>query len=254
MNSLQGKKALVTGGASGIGKAIVEELIAQGAEVAIHYFSSRDSAETLAQSINSRGGKAIAVGGDLTQEEAVRGMLSSVGEALGGLDVLVNNAGDMVRRQGVGDMSLAHYREVMAVNMESMFLVTREALGLMKDRSDGASIVNLSSLAGRQAGRAGSTVYATAKGAVLAWTRSLALEMAPFNIRVNAVAPGLILGSRFHATHTAPEAQRQTIAGIPLGRAGTCEDVARAIAFLASEYNGFITGATLDINGGVAFG
>lgn len=254
MNSLRGKKALVTGGASGIGKAIVEELSEQGAEVIIHYFSSRDSAQSLAESIHSRGGKAAIVGGDLTQEEAVREMMGFVKETSGGLDVLVNNAGDLVRRQGVEGMTMAHYREVMAVNMESMFLVSREAIPLLKDRPDGASIVNLSSLAGRQAGRAGSIIYATAKGAVLAWTRSLALELAAFHIRVNAVAPGLILGSRFHATHTAAEAQRQTIAGIPLGRAGTCEDVARAVAFMASEYNGFITGATLDINGGVAFG
>lgn len=254
MNDLRGKKALVTGGASGIGKAIVEELVQLGAQVAIHYFSSSDSAESLTQAIQAEGGTAMTIGGDLTNETEVQEMIAAVQSQFGTLDIVVNNSGDMVRRQGLEGMSYDHYRQVMAVNMDSMMLVTREALPLLKNRPDGASIVNLSSLAGRQAGRAGSIIYATAKGAVLTWTRSLALELAPYNIRVNAVAPGLILGSRFHATHTAVAAQQQTIAGIPLGRAGDCQDVARAVAFLASEYNGFITGATLDINGGVYFG
>jgi 3-oxoacyl-[acyl-carrier protein] reductase len=106
-------------------------------------------------------------------------------------------------------------------------------------------------LAARKGGHAGSLVYSTAKGAVLTWTRSLSTELAPLGIRVNAVAPGLILGSRFHAVHTTEESKNRTIGGIPLGRAGNCEDVARAVGFFASETSGFITGATLDINGGV---
>jgi len=115
----------------------------------------------------------------------------------------------------------------------------------------GAAIVNLSSLAGRKGGHTGSLAYATAKGAVLTFTRALSTELAPQGIRVNAVAPGLILGTSFHNTHTTPESARATVAGIPLGRAGNADDVARATVFLAGEYDGFITGATLDINGGV---
>jgi len=111
--------------------------------------------------------------------------------------------------------------------------------------------VNLSSLAGRKGGHPGSLAYATAKGAVLTWTRALATELAPQGVRVNAVAPGLILGTRFHNTHTTRESAQATIQAIPLSRAGTPDDVARAVAYLASEYDGFITGATLDINGGV---
>lgn len=250
MDSLKGKKALVTGGGSGIGRAVAKELARWGAEVAIHYHASRQPAEELALKLRTNSGHAFAVGGDLTQESEVEGVIDALRERFGGLDVLVNNTGDLVARQTLEGMSLDFLQRVMAVNLELMLLVTREAVSLMKDREHGASIVNLASLAGRKGGHPGSLAYSTAKGAVLTWTRSLAAELAPFGIRVNAVAPGLILGTRFHAVHTTEESKRRTIASIPLGRAGTCQDVARAVAFLASETGGFVTGATLDINGG----
>lgn len=252
MNSLKNKKALVTGGVSGIGQTIVEELANLGASVAIHYyFEKPEEAEEVAAKVRAKGGDALIVGGDLTDENVVRGIMKTVKEKFGGLDVLVNNAGDLVARQPLEGMPLAFFRKVMAINMDTMMLVTREALPLMKNRPDGASIVNLASLAGRKGGAGGSLAYSTAKGAVLTWTRSLCQEVAGVGIRVNAVAPGFILGSRFHATHTTPEATRNIIAGIPLGRSGECDDIGRAVAFLASETNGFITGATLDVNGGV---
>ena len=111
--------------------------------------------------------------------------------------------------------------------------------------------MNLASLAGRKGGHPGSLVYSTAKGAILTFTRALANELGPQGVRVNALAPGMILGTSFHNTHTTPESARATVAGIPLGRGGNADDVARAAVFLASEFDGFITGATLDINGGV---
>ena len=135
--------------------------------------------------------------------------------------------------------------------MTTMLNVTQSALPFLKEASNGASIVNLASLAGRSGGHSGSLVYSTTKGAVLTFTRSLAAELGEFGIRVNAVAPGLILGTRFHDQHTTKESADATVAGIPVGRAGTPDDVAKTITFLASEYDGFVSGATIDVNGGV---
>jgi len=250
MNKLDGKFALVTGGASGIGGAISEELASAGTAVAIHYHSSKDAAQKLAAKITGSGGRAITISADLTEEAQVKRLFAEVNSEFGALDILVNNTGDLVERHPLSEMSLEFYHTVQAVNMDSAVLVTREALPLLK-KAGAASIVNLASLAGRKGGHGGSLAYATAKGAMLTFTRALSTELAEHGIRVNAVAPGLILGSRFHAVHTTEESKNKTIAGIPLGRPGYCEDVARAVAFLASEYDGFITGATLDINGGV---
>ena len=173
---------------------------------------------------------------------------------LGGLDVLVNNAGSLVARKKFEEADEAFWAEVMQLNLDSARWVTLAALPYLVDAGasrGGASVVNLSSVAGRHGGGPGAIAYSTAKGAMLTLTRGLASEYAPKGVRVNAVTPGLILGSAFHAQHTPEETQRKIIAGIPLGRAGTTEDVARAVVYLASEFDGFITGATLDINGGV---
>jgi len=250
MGHLKGKKVLVTGGGQGIGRAISEAFAAQGAELVIHYHSSAEGAEAVVKETLSHGGRAKAVQADLTQEaDAVRLVKESVAY-LGGLDILVNNAGDLVGRKTLDGVDLDYWRKILDINLTSMMLVSREAGPHLIARG-GASIVNLASLAGRKGGHPGSLVYSTAKGAVLTWTRALSNELAPRGVRVNALAPGLILGTRFHNTHTTKESADQTVHGIPLGRAGTPEDVAGATLFLASQYDGFITGATLDVNGGV---
>ena len=250
MNSLKGKKALVTGGASGIGRAISLELANMGAALIIHYHKSKDSAESLAEQICASGGKAEVVQADLSEEAGVQALTDFVLERWNNLDVLVNNAGDLVGRYKLEEVQMDFYRKVVAVNLDSNVLVTRAMIPLLK-KSGCASIVNLASLAGRKGGHGGSAIYSITKGAILTLTRALSTELAPYGIRVNAVAPGFILGSAFHAIHTSEESKQATIRDIPLKRAGTCEDVARAVAFLASEYDGFITGATLYINGGV---
>lgn len=250
MGNLKGKRVLITGGGQGLGHAITEQFIAASASVAIHYHSSKAGAEELKTLATKAGVKAEIFQADLTQEKAANGLVAAAAQFLGGLDVLVNNAGDIVGRRRIEEIDAAFWEKVINVNVTSMMWVTRAAVPELI-KAGQSSIVNLSSLAGRKGGHGGSLVYSTAKGAVLTWTRSLASELGPKGVRVNAVAPGLILGTRFHATHTTDESAKATIQGIPLGRAGSPEDIARAVAYLASEYDGFITGATLDINGGV---
>lgn len=248
---LAARKALVTGGGQGLGAAITRRLIECGCDVAVHYFSSRAGAERLAELAQTKGGRAKIFQANLTIPEEADSLVENATHFLGGLDILVNNAGDLVERRRLPEIDASYWQRVQEVNVNSLLWVTRAATPHLTRAKDGASIINLASLAGRKGGHPGSLAYSTAKGAILTWTRALAVELAPAGIRVNAVAPGLILGTHFHATHTTDESARATTAQIPLGRAGTPDDVARAVAFLASEYDGFLTGATLDINGGV---
>jgi len=250
MGNLIGKRALVTGGGQGLGYAIVEHLLNAGADVAIHYFSSETGASELKMLAGKKSRRAEIFRADLTKEAEATALVTNAARFLGGLDVLINNAGDLVQRRWIQEIDAAFWERVMNVNVTSMLWVTRAAVPWL-EKAGKASIVNLSSLAGRKGGHPGSIVYATAKGAVLTWTRALANELAPKGIRVNCVAPGLILGTRFHNTHTTPANAQAATQQIPLGRAGAPEDVARAVVYLASEFDGFITGATLDINGGV---
>lgn len=250
MGSLKGKKALVTGGAQGLGAAISVELARQGCNIAVHYFSSSQGAKDVCAEAKKSGVNAFAFQADLTDQAQALKLVNDAAAALGGIDILINNTGDLVKRVYLEDIDDEFWNKVMDVNMRSAMYVTKHAVKYLAG-AGGASIVNLASLAGRKGGHSGSLVYSASKGAVITWTRALAGELAARGIRVNCVAPGLMLGTRFHNTHTTEESARKTIEGIPLGRAGTAEDVARPVAFLASEYDGFITGATIDINGGV---
>lgn len=253
-SKLLGKRALVTAGAQGIGLAISRQLLHAGCDVFVHYRSSADGARELAAEAAKLGRRCGSGTADLTTTEESDRLVAEAVAFLGGLDVLVNNAGSLIARQSLATATDDFWAETMSLNVGSVRRVTRAAAPHLAEAAKtggGASIVNLSSLAGRKGGHAGSLAYSTAKGAVLTFTRSLASELGPQGIRVNALAPGLILGTSFHTTHTKPESAAATVATIPLGRAGSAEDVARAAVYLASEYDGFITGATLDINGGV---
>ena len=249
-NKLEGKNVLITAGAQGIGESITKHFIDSGANVAIHYFSSAENANKLVAYAKSKGQKAIAISGDLTIEADANTLVTKTIEAFGGLDILINNAGSLVACKLLSELEADFWHKVMDINLTSMQFVTRAAAPYLA-KNDNSSIVNLASLAGRKGGHPGSLAYATSKGAILTYTRALSTELGPKGTRVNAVAPGLILGTSFHNTHTTKESANETISGIPLKRAGNAADVARTVLFLASEYDGFIRGATLDINGGV---
>ena len=244
---LNGKRALVTAGAQGIGLAISRALLDEGCNIAVHYFSSADSANELKAEFGDR---VEVLQADLTDPAQTKEMVEKAVAALGGLDVLINNAGSLIGRRKLDEIEPDFWQTVIDVNMTSMINVTKFAAPALRE-AKGASIVNLASLAGRKGGHAGSLAYSTAKGAVLTMTRAMSNELGPDLIRVNALAPGLILETSFHNTHTTKESAAKTIAGIPIKRAGNPQDVAHATIFLAEQYDGFVTGATLDINGGV---
>src|SRR5687768_14237321 len=239
MNKLLGKRALVTAGAQGIGLAISQQLLRAGCDVFVHYYSSADAANTVVKQAGEIQRRCATGTGDLNQTEEAARIVSEAVTFLGGLDILINNAGSLIARRAFADADDDFWAQTMSLNLGSLRKVTRAALPHLtvagKTRG-GASIVNLSSLAGRKGGHNGSLSYSTAKGAVLTFTRALATELGPRGIRVNALAPGFILGTTFHATHTTAESAQATVANIPIGRAGTAEDVARAAVFLAAEF------------------
>tara|TARA_R110001583_G_scaffold4077_7_gene24384 strand:- start:11817 stop:12581 length:765 start_codon:yes stop_codon:yes gene_type:complete len=250
MGCLKGKKVFITGAEQGIGFHSAKELITAGCDIYIHYFSGTEGPEELVALANSLGQKAAYGFADLRDEADTKKCVNNAAEFLGGIDILINNVGGIVARKWLGEIDHKFWQTVIDINMTTMLNVTQAAVPYLKDAADGSSIVNLASLAGRSGGHSGSLVYSMTKGAVLTWTRSLAAELGEFGIRVNAVAPGLILGTRFHDQHTTKDSAEETVRGIPLKRAGSSEDVAQVIKFLASEYNGFVSGATIDVNGG----
>jgi 3-oxoacyl-[acyl-carrier protein] reductase len=253
MGKLTGKNAFVTGTSQGIGASIADALIEAGCNICMHYFHSAEEPLRLQKLAESRNQKAICVRGDLKIEaEAVRCVREGTA-FLGTIDVLVNNSGGLVQRRYLSQIDDDYWQSVIDINLKTIMLITREILPFL-NKVDGSGIINISSLAGRAGGHPGSLVYAAAKGAVLTWSRALARELASSGIRVNAVAPGFIEGTAFHDTFTTRESAINTVKAIPLGRSGRPEDIARAVVFLASEFDGFITGETLDINGGVYCG
>lgn len=247
---LQGRVAIVTGGGRDIGRAISFKLAGCGAAVAVNYRESRVKAEETVRSIRERGGTAVAVEADVTDEAGARRLVETTLEQLGDrIHILVNNAGGLVERRPVDAMDAEFVDRVMALNVRSVFVTTRAALPHLPE---GAAIVNMSSLAARHGGGGGSVAYAASKGAVLTLTRGMAKEFAPRRIRVNCVSPGLI-DTLFHDTFTAPEARAEIVSRTPAGREGTADDVANAVLFLASEAADFITGESIEINGGIWF-
>lgn len=250
MLELQGKTALVTGGARDIGRATSVRLAQLGATVVVNYRSNREQAEETLRLIEAVGGKGVLAQGDIAVAADVARVVELAGQAGNGhIDILVNLAGGLVARKTIADMDEAFWDQVIALNLKSVFLITKAALPLMPD---GATIVNVSSQAARDGGGPGASAYATAKAGVSNFTRAMAKELGARRIRVNCVSPGMI-ATQFHDTFTKPEV-RQRVAGMtPLGREGKAEEVAEAIAFLASGRSSFVNGESLEINGGIFF-
>lgn len=248
---LEGKRAVVTGGGRGIGRSIAEALAATGAEVLIHYHSSREAAEQVVAHITEAGGSAWSVGADLTDSAQVKAMFEKVAEHWDSLDILVNNAGDLVQRSMVADITDELVQKVVAVNLCTTVYVNREAIGLLRRGRD-ACMIHLGSIAAPTGGGPGSSLYAAMKGALHTYSRNLAKELAP-DIRVNTIAPGVIL-TDFQRRHSSDELLEQFKSATPLKRHGLPEEHGAAAVFLCAPASSFITGTVLHINGGLWMG
>jgi 3-oxoacyl-[acyl-carrier protein] reductase len=247
LESLAGKAVLITGSSTGIGAAVAKGFGRYRARVAVHCNTRRDEAEAVAQAVRDAGGEAFVLAGNVARPGVAAELVGDAVAALGGLDVLVNNAGSLIRRVPLAEADDALYDEVMDLNVRSVIAATRAALPHMKER--GGSIINTGSIAGRDGGGPGSGIYASAKAFVHNISRGMAKEFAPFNIRVNTVAPGVIR-TPFHDA-TPPERMEAMRKAVALGRLGTAEDCVGAYLFLAcEEMSRYITGQIIDVNGG----
>lgn len=250
---ITGKTALVTGGARDIGRAIALELARNGADVVVNYHRSRESAEATVREIAALGRRAVAVEADVTRKSDVEKLVAAaLVHGRGRLDILVNNAGGIVKRALLGELTEQLLDEVLRLNFTSTVFCCQVAIPHMV-KQGGGRVINISSIAGHNGGAATTPHYGPAKAAVSDLARTLTKEFAGKGVTINTVAPGVIDNS-FHKVHTAPEVFQGLIKGIPLARAGTNEDVAGAVAFLASPNASYITGEVIHVNGGLYFG
>lgn len=249
MKDIAGRTVLVTGGATGIGAAISRAFADAGAKVAVHFHSGGPAAAALLQDIQVAGGQAVGIGSDLTKRGNPEHLVAQCVSALGGLDILVNNAGGMVARRELAEIDDAFIDQVFDLNVRSTIHCCQAALPHLA-RSKGGVIVNVSSVSARTGGSPGSSIYSGTKGFIATFTRSLARELAPKDIRVNAVSPGTI-ATDFHVRHSTPEKLEATRKSIPQARLGAARDCAGTVLYLASnDLAGYITGQIIEVNGG----
>jgi acetoacetyl-CoA reductase/3-oxoacyl-[acyl-carrier protein] reductase len=245
MGRLDGKNALVTGASRGIGRAIALQLAKDGAKVALNYRSGEAEAHALAKEINGFGGEVLLLRADVSNPKEARALISQVIEKWGRLDVLVNNAG-ITRDKSLKRMGDEEWAEVLNTNLNSVYFCCSAALKAMAEQQYGR-IINISSFVG-QAGNFGQANYSASKGAIIAFTKTAALEYAKYNVTVNALAPGFTLTDML--AKVPANVQEQIKARIPMGRFGLPEEVAKAVSFLAAEGD-YITGQQINVNGGV---
>jgi 3-oxoacyl-[acyl-carrier protein] reductase len=249
MHDLKGKAILITGASTGIGAAAARAFAQYGANVAIHYNQSRDAAEAVAQEVRALGVNAVIVGADVRDTQAIDRAVAEAADALGKIDVLINNAGSLVKREPLASVTDELFDEVMHINARSVVAFTRAALPSLKSGGGGA-IINVTSVAARNGGGPGALLYAASKGFVSTITRGMAKELMPDRIRVNAVAPGVIQ-TPFQERFTTPEQLDAFRKSIPMGFIGEPDDCSGAFLYLASEtMSRYVTGQIIDVNGG----
>src|SRR5436190_9686436 len=247
-NKLAGKVAVVTGASKGIGAAIAKNLAAEGAAVVVNYASSKTGADKVVSEITSAGGKAVAVQGDVARKADIQRLFADTKKAFGKLDILVNNAG-IYEFAPLEAVTAEHFHKQYNLNVLGLLLTTQEAVKHFGPA--GGSVVNISSVAADQAPATGSA-YSGTKAAVNAITKSLAKELGPRKIRVNAINPGMVESEGTHSTGIMEsDFRKNTEAQTPLGRIGQPEDIAPAVVFFASPESAWITGETLYISGGL---
>jgi 3-oxoacyl-[acyl-carrier protein] reductase len=250
MRTLEGKVALVTGASRGIGRAIAEELARQGSKMVVNYRTSASEAEQVAQEIQNNGGRATAVQADVSDFEQAQELVNTTVSTFGSIDILVNNAGatrDMLLMQ----MKEADWDAVLTTNLKSVYNCCKAAIRPMIRARQGGRIINISSVSGLT-GQFGQTNYSASKAGIIGFTYALAKEVGKRQITVNVVAPGYV--PTVLTSDLAQEVKDAIIQMTPLGRFGTPEDIAQAVAFLASEKAAYITGITLRVDGGLATG
>jgi 3-oxoacyl-(acyl-carrier-protein) reductase len=242
---LEGKTALVTGASRGLGRSIAFKLAEEGALVALNYRTGEVEAVQVANEIASRGGTTLLIRADVCKKEEARAMVAKVIEQWGHLDILINNAG-ITRDKSLKKLTDDDWTEVINTNLNSVYYCTSAAMKAMCDQKFGR-IVNISSFVG-QAGNFGQANYSASKGGIIAFTKSAAIEMARYNVTVNALAPGFTETDML--SKVAPQVREQILAKIPMGRFGKPEEIAKAVAFLCAEGD-YITGQQINVNGGV---
>ncbi|OHB80432.1 MAG: hypothetical protein A2W31_00600 [Planctomycetes bacterium RBG_16_64_10] len=250
---LSGKVALVTGGARDIGRAIALELARNGADVTVNWCHSEAAAATTVRDIQDLGRRAIAVRADVTRPTEIDALVAQALQfGRSRLDILVNNAGGLVRRAQLADLTESLIEEVLRLNFTSVVLMCQAVIPHMV-RQGGGRVINISSIAGHHGGAPTTPHYGPAKAAVSNLARTLTKEFAGQGVLINSVAPGII-DNGFHRVHTAPDVFAKLVQAVPLGRAGTNEEVAGVVAFLASPAASYITGEVIHVNGGLHFG
>ena len=247
MDDLKGKVVLVTGASTGIGAGVAKALGALGCKVAVHYNSSKDAAIAVAQVVEKTGGEALVVQGDLRQAAECERVVKETVKRFSHIDILINNAGALVRRVPITEITDEIFDDIVDLNVRSMMMCTKYAVPYMVN---GGSIINLTSIAAGTGGGPGASLYASSKGFVSTATKGLAKELVGRRIRVNAVSPGVVK-TPFHEKFSTPEQLESMRLTIPMGRLGIVDECVGAFLYFASErLSGYVTGQIIEVNGG----